>query len=181
MNAQQIQHGPMTLEHTRAIAYHEAGHVVATTMRGSARFNSLDLRRHPDRDGITYMSHYPWDTPFLCFAGPWAEARLNWGDRPMDDEDDEGCVFRDHLTGMTLPGAPGRGDWEQSRLYDPLASCPDGMDREQWEDFYQQRQDTWCYELERQWPLIQAVADHIMQCWTLTPSDLDRLVQQHAN
>lgn len=175
-----MEHGPITLEHARIIAYHEAGHAVATTMRWDARLTSVDLRRRSGQDAMTYMSHRPVDTPFLCFAGPWAELRYLWGTRPLDDVHEDGCTFHEALDGMWDPGAPGYQDWEAARPYDPLATRPAGMSFSQWGQAFADRQDKWCRELEQVWPLVTAVAEHLVLHQSLTPDELDELVEVNA-
>ncbi len=39
----------------------------------------------------------PPDEPFVLWAGVWAEARYEWGSRPLDGEDEDGAEFSDYL------------------------------------------------------------------------------------
>ena len=43
-----------------------------------------------------YEVHSP-DEAFVIWAGLWAEARFEWGSRPLDGEDEEGVTFEYYL------------------------------------------------------------------------------------
>ncbi len=165
-----------TTEELHRVAHHEAGHIVATTMRGDSTFTGADITKTTEHDGITHMSLKPCDIPFNSYAGPWAEARADWGDRPLDDLDPEGLTFSDYVGGAFLDG--GRADAEAMRLHDDLAAMR-GEDSDAWHELTATDEQTWTHELEQMWPVVQAVAEHLIEHRTLTPAELHNIVTDH--
>lgn len=164
------------ITHMEAVAHHEAGHAVAATMRGDGAFTGLDLEATRERDAITYTRTKPCDVPFVAYAGPWAEARATWGDRPLDGQDDDGATFPDYIAAAFLMG--GHDDLEDMKRHDLLpADPPDGWTGglDAWRKVPQTRERLWGEELEYAWPTIRAVAAHIMRHRALAPADLERI------
>ncbi|MEO4038410.1 hypothetical protein V3N95_03825 [Micrococcaceae bacterium Sec6.3] len=176
-----MEHGPITFDHARAVAHHEAGHAVATTLRGGCTFQGIDLTRTPERDAITYMNVKPTDMPFVSYAGPWAEGRAEWGTCPLDDEDEDGLTLDDYITGAFLAG--GVDDFQDMRRFDTLPDeAPPGWpEHEQpWAEVRARREQSWNMQLERAWPVIQAVAAHLIAHGTITPGELESITEQDA-
>jgi len=119
-------------------AHHEAGHAVAGCMRGSV-LRSVCLGEVAG-DGLTVHRGPSWADPFVGYAGPWAEARYIWGDRPADAEDAEGLVFGDYLFGIFLTSGA------EDLLEVSAASSSRATER------------TWACELRVVWPAIEATA-----------------------
>lgn len=151
-------------------AYHEAGHAVASVMRGGSELRSTAITAgHPDHRGLTLHRSAPWDVAFIAWAGPWAQARAAWGDLPLDGEDDDWLTFDDYIGGAFLAGghedaqaiAASRGQLEAWGLPADLA-------------LHVSTERTWSLELDRVWPAVDAVAGWLMEGRTVT----DELVRQ---
>jgi len=152
---------PMTTTETagalRALtAYHEAGHTVAGVMRGSV-LRSVRLGE-VDGDGLTIHRGPPWDQPFSAYAGPWAEARYTWGDRPADAEDEDGLVFADHLYGIFL----GVGAEDRQELRQHFAELAAMLPEVSADDLERATEQTWARELEAVWTAIEATATRLL-------------------
>lgn len=149
-------------------AHHEAGHAVASVMRGGSSFRSVDLSRADEGHGLTLHRCKPTDGPFIAYAGPWAEARYLWpADVPLDGEDDDGMTFGDYVAGIFL----GQPD-------DAAALAPDdervlllrahGVEVDPYA--------VWHMELERAWPAVQRVAARLLAGDVLTDADVRQTV-----
>lgn len=153
----------------RAItAHHEAGHAVASVMRGGSSFRSVDLSNADDGHGLTLHRCKPTDGPFIAYAGPWAEARYLWpADVPLDGEDEEGTTFDEHVTGVLL----GQPD-------DAAALAADDERVQQLRAFGVEVDPyaVWHMELERVWPAVQSVAAQLLSGDVLTDADVRQTV-----
>jgi hypothetical protein len=134
---------------TRA-AYHEAGHAIATVLRDQGSLRPFTITPADDyRDSMCQRS--PGRDPgFVAWAGPWAQARAEWCERPIDRGGDQ-FVFTDYLLTAYLGG--GHADWlivEQHFAALPWASMRAGTER------------VWGIELTRMWPAIQQVAEWLL-------------------
>jgi len=141
-------------------AYHEAGHAVAGVMRGSV-LRSVHLGEVAG-DGLTVHRGPSWDDPFISYAGPWAEARFIWGDRPADEEDEDYLVFADHLFGVFL--GVGAEDWAVLRehfagLAGLAAMLPPEITAG---DLERITESKWTLELQAVWPAIETVATSLL-------------------
>ena len=95
-------------DHQRHLtACHEAGHAIASLMRGEGDVVSITIEPTPDYLGYTHFRAKPCDRAFITFAGPWAEARAQWPLPDLDDEDDDGCTFQDYLVVAWMHNADG--------------------------------------------------------------------------
>ena len=124
-------------------AHHEAGHAVAAVMRGGSTLTSVTLSETEHGHGSTWARQHQWDTGFLTYGGPWAEARCKWGDRPLDGEDEDGATFPDAVTGVFLEqpsDAAALIVWTQSQT-------DIGITRE----MLRQSDEVWQMELEQVW------------------------------
>jgi hypothetical protein len=103
-----------------------------------------------------HIRHKAWDSAFITYAGPWAEARTQWTEHTLDGEDDDGDTFNIYVLAAFLRNTHGDGDdYRRARAADPWAALAEreGIDREQ----------IWNGELEeRAWPVIQQAAALLM-------------------
>jgi hypothetical protein len=124
---------------------------------------SLDTKRHGD--GITWARQRPTDSAFFTWAGPWAEARLRWGDRPLDERDDDDLGFADHLAGAFLEQVSDLDHYvEQAQEWDALVASS-GFNAA---ELRRATEHTWSQELERVWPAILHVAELLLRDETVT-------------
>jgi hypothetical protein len=138
-----------------ATGFHEAGHAVAAVMRGGSSLTSVSLDEHLHGAGMTWSRALVFDQPFLIWAGPWAEARHAWGDRPLDDEDEDGCILDDYVAGVFMSQPD---DAEQYRLALRALSdlgVPDGLTAA--------TERVWAREMEDVWTAVEAVAAALLR------------------
>jgi len=132
------------------IAYHEAGHAVATVLRDGSYVRPFTITSADDYPDRTCHLSPGRDPGFVAWAGPWAQARAEWCERPLESSGDE-FVFADHLLTAYLSG--GHTDWlivEQHFASLPWSSMRAGTER------------VWGMELTRMWPAIQQVAEWLL-------------------
>lgn len=135
-------------------AYHEAGHAVASCLRGGSSLTSVGFEPGHGT-GLTMFMSKPCDIPFMAFAGPYAEARHAWGDRPLDGEDDDCLTLDDYVMGVLL-------------------TQPD--DRQLMAGRYESV--VWPMEIDRVWGAVEAVALLLLSGDTVTHDDVARLVDR---
>jgi len=141
------------------ITHHEAGHAVATLMTVD---NELDGQstvtvalvdgRGTGNGNLRVSGDHPLQgAAFIVYAGPWAEARVQW-DKPvhtLDDTNDDGMSFCG-MVKAAFDDAPHFGGGSDGDYYDELSdSDPSILDNEPY----------WSGELERAWPVIEKLAD----------------------
>lgn len=129
-------------------AHHEAGHAVATLLRGGA-LRSVTIDPTVEHWGLTDGTVPTLSGTFAIHAGPWAEARFRW---PLPRQEDDLDDFSDYVTRVWRENVAGDGD---SALFE--------LAREQEEAqgifySYSDREAQWDRELEQYWPVIEAVA-----------------------
>ncbi len=141
-------------------AYHEAGHAIAGCMRGSI-LRSIALGEE-DGSGLTVHRETAGGNPFTSYAGPWAEARHIWGDRPAAEEDEEYLVFGDHLFAVFL--GTGAEDWAAaSEHFAELAGLAAMLPPEITAgDLERITEQVWARELEAVWPAIELIATRLL-------------------
>ncbi|GLE56387.1 hypothetical protein NJBCHELONAE_16960 [Mycobacteroides chelonae] len=153
-------------------AHHEAGHAVAAVARGGT-FSSFSIEPTTTYDGGVHVTHDRRHRDFVTFAGPWADARLGWGDRTLHGIDDNGLTFYDYVRTSMCVNA---GDL---RLYEPDRDLP----RELFEadvfggetpEIPLARDDAWYTELESYWPTIEAIAADALRGQQITPNYIVR-------
>jgi len=155
-------------------AYHEAGHAVAGCMRGSVL---CSVRLCEDGDGLTVHRGPSWDNPFATYAGPWAETRFIWGDRPADEETEDYLVFADRLFDVFL--GCGAGDRkvlsEHFASYTGLAAMlPPEVTAGDLERVIEQKRTC---ELEAVWPAIETVATSLLAGEEITHASVNALLE----
>ncbi|BBY08113.1 M50 family metallopeptidase [Mycobacterium noviomagense] len=158
-------------------AHHEAGHAVAALLRGGGELKSMTIEPTADYAGCTWSRSKAVDRAFIVYAGPWAEARVRWNGPTLDDFDEDGLDFNDHLMTAFLRNpddraaykeAGGGGDPFQHTIGQMLPSAG-SADRDSLADFLRQQaaqlgidmahpEQVWTAELERVWPAICEVA-----------------------
>ncbi len=156
-------------------AHHEAGHAIAGCLRGSV-LRSIALGE-VDGDGLTVHRGPSWDDPYVSYAGPWAEARFLWGDRPADEENEDYLVFADHLFGVFL-GA-GAEDWQElqahyARLAELAGLLPPEITAGDLERITTQK---WAVELEAVWPAIELIATHLLAGEEITDENVGEAIR----
>lgn len=156
-------------------AHHEAGHAVAGCLRGSI-LRSIALGE-VDGDGLTVHRGPCWDDPFVSFAGPWAEARYIWGDRPADEENEDYLVFADHLFGIFL-GA-GAEDWAVLQAhFDGYAGLATMLPPQVTAgDLVRLTEQVWARELQAVWPAIETVATRLLAGEECTHARVNTLLE----
>jgi hypothetical protein len=162
-------------------AHHEAGHAVATLLRGGGEL--LWITIEPTSKYLGYTGHRTkavavGDRMFITFAGPWAEARAGWPQPSIDGEDDDGCIFDDHLFAAWAHNRDGDFDaYEQMRVDDlgmlTLAAEHCGITPG---ELREQQGGLWRDELERAWGVIQQVAKLLLTGATVTDAVVRELV-----
>ena len=152
-------------------AIHEAGHAVAAVMRGGSTLTSVSLSDQHG-EGITWSNSKPCDSGFGAYAGPWAEARHLWGDRPLDAEDENGCAFGDVVMGVLWEQQHGtdldmwrRDAAEHARVCELVGVSPAARD------------EVWDMELSRVWPAVQSVGALLLAGETVTDVQVRALVE----
>ncbi len=153
-------------------AYHEAGHAVAGCMRGST-LRSVRLGEVAG-DGLTVHREPAGGDSCTSYAGPWAEARLIWGDRPADAPDEDGLSFADHLFDAFLGG--GAEDWQElSAHFAGLAAMlPPEVTAGDLERITKQ---VWARELEAVWPAIEETATRLLAGAEITDESVGEAIR----
>lgn len=140
------------------VTHHEAGHAVATLMTVD---NKLDDQltvtvavvdgRGTGNGNVLVSGDHPAQAAFIVYAGPWAEARVQWGKpvHTLDDTNDDAMSFRG-MVKAAFDDAPHFGGGSDGARYAALADAdPSIPDNEPY----------WSGELERAWPVIDKLAD----------------------
>ena len=153
-------------------AHHEAGHVVAAVMRGGTELHSVTLGEIHGW-GLTRSRQW-WDHGFIVWAGPWAEARYLWGERPLDVEDEDGAMFADHVGGVLMGQSGPGGDLSEymaameARNWMMMASLgPDSVREMEWGS-----EQHWLLEMEEQWKVVRTIAARLHRGDRITDADV---------
>ncbi len=161
----------MTANLRRVAAFHEAGHAVAAVMRGGSTLTSVSLDEQVHGAGITWSRAHVWDQAFIIWAGPWAEARHAWGDRPLDGEDEDGCTLADYVFGVFLTQPVDSADYDRAtRADDELGS--DGRGRGVAECV------VWPAELQQVWPAVEHVAARLLEGDAVAHAEVEAAVER---
>lgn len=131
-------------------AHHEAGHAMAAVMRG-AQLHYVSITADGDSLGFTHFTGKCCDRAFITYAGPWAEARAQWPTNDLNDEDNDGNTFADHVVGAFLANIDGDAEVYQSALKSESLGPADPA-------LLAVREGAWGRELQRVWPVIQRTA-----------------------
>lgn len=163
-----------TFDNLAVTAHHEAGHAVATVMRGGAELVSVTIESAEDYLGRTTQRIKPTDSAFVTYAGPWAEARYLWQTEPTGEFD-----FEDYVGGALLSNPDDAKQYQQAIAAEramlesainntgiALAELLDVAGREQ----------LWGRELEDRWPEIQQVARMLLDGEGVDHETVDRLL-----
>ncbi|MEY8015270.1 hypothetical protein [Mycobacterium servetii] len=135
-------------------AYHEAGHAVAAAMRGGGELRSITIEPSAAYLGHTGFRCKPCDTAFVTYAGPWAEARVQWPLPSLDGEDEDGASFEDYVAAAFLRNAGGDGE-----DYRHACEADQALLGERFAELVATREQFWGFrELDEHWPAVQAVA-----------------------
>jgi Peptidase M50B-like len=137
------------------VAFHEAGHAVATVVRGG-KCCRITIEPDEDYDGQTNVTAAQHNMAFVTYAGPWAEARATWTG-PVAGKDEDGSTFKDHVALAFERNA--EGDLRQYRLLmADLAAAYGNLNAL----FTFESETAWGCELEVKWPVIREVAELLM-------------------
>jgi hypothetical protein len=169
-------------EQRRLTAHHEAGHTVAAMLRGGGEVVSITI----DADtatrcaGSAAIGHIHFrvkacDEEFVTYAGPWAKARAQWHEPTLDAEDDDGYVFADYVSGAFLYNSDGDLA-DLTRLRADLRRL--WADPSQFATAVKAAEAVWSHELERRWPVIEAVAAMLGAGATVTPDAVADLIEE---
>jgi hypothetical protein len=168
-------------------AHHEAGHAVAALMRGGGEVVSITIVPTPEYFGFTHTRVKIFDTAFLTYAGPLAEARSHWPEGvPLDDEygddDDDDVTFGDYVTAAFIRNADGdlekyvecwKTDPALAAIDSGLLSAPEGVSVPTQGSV----EAGWDTELERYaWPAVRALAVRLLDVRTMTGEEVVGLV-----
>ncbi|MGX9297740.1 M50 family metallopeptidase [Tsukamurella paurometabola] len=153
-------------------AHHEAGHAIAAVMRGGSSLRSVTIDLNQPGHGLTLHRSAPWDFGFIAYAGPWAEARFLWGERPFDERDEDDCDFSDYVVGVLVNQPDDAAVWRAWRNDPVQVAVRREMDRHGLDS---QPEDIWHYELESVWPQIQTLAHRIRAGEAVTDDEVREL------
>jgi hypothetical protein len=161
-------------------ACHEAGHAVATLMRGGGTFLKVTIEPTADYEGLTRVRLKPCDVNFNCYAGPWAEARAKWPQGlPLDQFDDDGFDFDDYLLGVLisqpddLKGLSEPADETEAAIRAAMTQLL-GVEATRQADTNRER--VWHSELDQMWPVIESVAQMLMSGAAVTARQVRALM-----
>lgn len=140
------------------ITHHEAGHAVAALMTVDAELDGPVSASVVAGQGAGNAKIARWVIPeptqaaFIFYAGPWAEARVQWP-RPalsrLDDTDANGRSFHETVTAAFKEGVHFGGASDLAMYTEQVGVDPNIPAREQ----------DWSCELERAWPVIETLAN----------------------
>ncbi|OBB06435.1 hypothetical protein A5731_16565 [Mycolicibacterium conceptionense] len=139
------------------ITHHEAGHAIAALMtvvgdlNGRVSATIVAGRGTGYAEIVHWLTREPVQAAFVFYAGPWAEARVQWQQpalEGLDDTDANGRSFRETVT-TAFRDAPHFGGTSDLALYTELTTIDSSIP---------EREPYWSRELERAWPVIQELA-----------------------
>ncbi|WP_131811670.1 hypothetical protein [Mycolicibacterium peregrinum] len=140
------------------ITHHEAGHAVAALMTvvgdldGPVSAWNVAGRGTGNAKITGWVTSEPAQAAFVFYAGPWAEARVQWQQPTLEDLDDidaNGRSFRETVTAAFLEGVGGTSDLA---FYTEMARIDSSIP---------EREPDWSRELERAWPVIGTLAKEL--------------------
>jgi hypothetical protein len=145
-------------DESAVITHHEAGHLVAALMTVD---NLLDGKltvtvalvggRGTGSGDVLVSGDHPVQAAFIFYAGPWAEARVEWGKpvNTLDDANDDGALFREMVAEAFGSAADFGGGSDRARY----AECVNAVASIPGNEPY------WSGQLENAWPVIEKLAD----------------------
>jgi hypothetical protein len=146
-------------DETAGVTHHEAGHTVAALMTVHGEVGDhvgvrLDARRGVGTSHLTPPTGCPVHAALIFYAGPWAEARVQWGKpvHTLDDTNDDGMPFRGMVKAAFDDATDVGGTSDRTAYAEYVSADPSIPDNEQY----------WSGELERAWPVIEKLADALM-------------------
>jgi hypothetical protein len=152
-------------DHRVTTAHHEAGHVVATCLRGK-RLVSVTIEPTDKTYGLTVYERDGKDDTFLVWAGVWAEARHNWPKPSLHETDSTGREFGDHVIDAWLLNRDGDLDeYTRLKVADPAKFTEQVI-----------QELPWTSELEEMWPVIQVVAERLLDRQEVSTEVVTRLI-----
>lgn len=140
------------------ITHHEAAHAVAALMTVVGKLNggvsaTIVAGRGAGNAKINgWTSSEPVQGAFVFYAGPWAEARVQWQQpalEGLEDIDANGRSFRDTVRAAFMEGV---GSTSDLACYNHMASIDPSIP---------ERESDWSRELERAWEVIGTLAQKL--------------------
>ena len=166
-------------------ACHEAGHAVACLMRGGGTFTSVTIERTDEYLGCTFTRLKQWDSQFVSYAGPWAEARAKWPeDLSVDDLDDEGLDLNDYIVIALVANPPDLQGYREPTTQAAIAT-PKAVERDCGDETIRQmdaaRDEVWDRQLEDMWPVMLSVAQMLMDGQAVNDEIVRSLIGEHLD
>lgn len=141
-----------------AVAHHEAAHTVAALMtvnnkldeRIAVTVGTIEGGPSGGNSKVLISGGHPVEAAFIYYAGPWAEARLQWGKpaQGLDDTDEDGTSFRRIFAEKFDFGADSDGAWYAALIH-AVPSIPD-------------TEPYWSGQLEQAWPVVEKMAGALL-------------------
>ena len=113
---------------------------------------SITIEATDEYYGLTKFDAAPMDRTFITYAGPWAEARAQWRKSTLDVTDGDGHTFDDYLDRASNRNRDGDLEALSQFAVNHPATATEQLERAR----------HWPSELERLWPVIQAVAERLL-------------------
>ena len=150
-------------------AFHEAGHAVAVVLRHGT-IVAIAIEPEPGETHYGATDHHgpTWANTFIAYAGPWAEARVQWPDIDITDTDDDGRAFTDYAHAAFENSA-------DAAAYQAYLPHEEAWSQDQPPTFVVKTQ-RWTAELEDHWPAVRAVALRLLSGEMLTQDVVRDLV-----
>lgn len=148
-------------------AHHEAGHAVATLLRGG-ELTSVTIVPTDQYWGLTTATVPIPGRTFAVHAGPWSEARFRW---PFADRDNIEA-FSNFMIGVWEENVSNDGDserYEDARVAEEECGAFLSFDAHEID---------WDTELEDHWSLIQQVAQLLLVEGTVEGGDVVALYEK---
>jgi hypothetical protein len=143
-------------------------------MRGGGELVSITIEATAEHAGFTHTRAKPFDSAFITYAGPWAEARAQWPHPTLDAEDDDGYTFDDYVLAKLLSNAKDAADYQRQQAADAALLGPS------FAHLAESCAQTWSGELERSWPVICEVARMLLTGSSVTTASIRMLLDRRA-
>jgi len=164
-------------------ACHEAGHVVASVMRSGGTFISVTIEPTDERAGCTHTRTMQWDSDFVSYAGPWAEARAQWpADLPIDEFDDDGSEFNDYILTALINNRPDFQAYTEP-AGETAVALRKSLERTYGDEIRhidKARDETWNWELEQKWQIMLLVAQLLIDSQPVTAEVVQALIEEQT-
>lgn len=156
----------------RLTAFHEAGHAVAVILR-SGTIIAIAIRPDGGETHHGATDHYgaDWANPFIAYAGPWAEARVQWSRGDIGATTSDGRTFKDFVR-LAFEGSADAATY--------AAYLPHEEAWSQDPPTFEAKTARWDEELEDHWSVIRAVAAELLSGGTVTHRMVQNMIDAHS-